>query len=68
METKNTLPQPKLMDKNDFIKNALEKVTSKRVVYISTGILIFLLLPYFLRSVGNTIRALKDCGDAIKGV
>jgi hypothetical protein len=68
METKNTLPQPKLMDKNDFIKNALEKVTSKRVVYISTGILIFLLLPYLLRSVGNTIRALKDCGDAIKGV
>ena len=68
METKNTLPQPKLMDKNDFIKNALEKVTSKRVVYISTGILIFLFLPYLLRSVGNTIRALKDCGDAIKGV
>lgn len=68
METKNTLPQPKLMDKNDFIKNALEKVTSKRVVYISTGVLIFLLLPYLLRSVGNTIRALKDCGDAIKGV
>lgn len=68
METKNTLPQPKLMDKNDFIKNALEKVTSKRVVYIGTGILIFLLLPYLLRSVGNTIRALKDCGDAIKGV
>lgn len=68
METKNTLPHPKLMDKNDFIKNALEKVTSKRVVYIGTGVLIFFLLPYILKGVGNTIRALKDCGDAIKGV
>ncbi len=68
METKNTLPQSKLMDKTDFIKTALEKVTSKRVVYIGTAVVIFLLLPYLLRGVGNTIRALKDCGDAIKGV
>lgn len=67
MQTK-TIPQQKLMDKNDFIKSALEKVTSKRVVYIGSGVLIFFLLPYILRGVSNTIRALKDCGDAIKGV
>ena len=68
METKNTLPQPKLMDKNDFIKNALEKVTSKRVIYVGFAVVGFILLPLILRGVGNTIRALKDCGDAIKGV
>ncbi len=68
METKNIPPQSKIINKNDFIKSALEKVTSKRVVYIGTGVLIFFLLPYILRGVGNTIRAMKDCGDAIKGV
>ena len=68
METKNTLPQPKLMDKTDFIKTALEKVTSKRAIYYGTAILLFFLLPHILKGVGNTIRALKDCGDAIKGV
>jgi hypothetical protein len=68
METKNTLPQPKLMDKTDFFKNALEKINSKRLVYIGAGVLVFFLLPHILKGVGNTIRALKDCGDAIKGV
>jgi hypothetical protein len=67
MESK-TIPQQKLMGKTDFFKNAIEKVTSKRVLYIGTAVLVFILLPQIIKGVGNTIRALKDCGDAIKGV
>ena len=42
MESK-TIPQQKLMDKTDFFKNAIEKVTSKRVLYIGTAVLVFIL-------------------------
>ena len=63
MENKYTITQPqsKMLDKTDFIKNALEKLTSKRVMYVGVTILGFILLSQILKGVGNTIRALKDC-------
>ena len=51
MQTKNTITQPqsKMLYKTDFIKNALEKVTSKRVMYVEVAILGFILLPQILK-------------------
>lgn len=63
MESKNTIPQPKIMTKNELLTSFLE---SKKTLYISLAVATFIFLPFILRKTSQIIDAFKEFSSTIK--
>ena len=62
MESK-TIPQPKIMTKNELLTSFLE---SKKILYVTIGIATFIFLPFIIKKTSQIVESIKEFSSTIK--